>query len=637
MNKTIFSTLTNVKALGDNKFRGIASTSTKDRHGDIVVSKGAKFKLPLPLLRMHDHNNPVGSVVSAVVNDNNIEVEFELAKPTSKTLRERVSSFADEVANNLIRGLSIGFIPLKQKVIDGVLHFTEWEWTELSGVTVPANSEATIENISKSYCTAFSSNEPKNKTIKLNNKGNKMNLKEHIKNIQDKIKSLKLDLNSITKASMNESRSMTDEENEKFDDVNSEIKTLNRDLDKFQAMLDSEDQEKAAQAKSLNQSNRSNTMPHVSVVKEQLEPGQAFARLVKIKGATQAKNGFSSEEQAAAAMYGQNSQVYDIVRQKAAVPAATTSDSDWAGFLLNDGGAAADFVTFLRPRTILGRFGSDGLPSLRKVPFRTDLKTLTSGMSGYWVGEGKAKPLTQFEGDSKIIEPTKVANIAVATRELLMSSSPSADLLIRDQLVSALAARLDTDFIDPTKTAVPGVSPASITNSITPITSSGCDSDAVRCDISAAFRAFAAANNPLSSGVWIMGSAAAINLWQMKNPLGQPEYSDMRMNGGFFAGLPVIVSDYVPGDTVVLVNASDIYYADEGGVEVSVSTEASLEMADNPSHNSDTPTGSSSLVSMFQTNSVAFLAERTISWARRRASGVQVITDVDWGCCDESP
>lgn len=61
-----------------------------------------------------------------------------------------------------------------------------------------------------------------------------------------------------------------------------------------------------------------------------------------------------------------------------------------------------------------------------------------------------------------------------------------------------------------------------------------------------------------------------------------------------------------------------------------MSTEASLQMLDNPTNDSVTPTATS-LVSMFQTNSVAFRAERTINWTRRRDTGVALIEDVAWG------
>jgi hypothetical protein len=38
-----------------------------------------------------------------------------------------------------------------------------------------------------------------------------------------------------------------------------------------------------------------------------------------------------------------------------------------------------------------------------------------------------------------------------------------------------------------------------------------------------------------------------------------------------------------------------------------------------------------SLVSLWQTNSVGFRAERTLNWARRRASAVAVLGGVHWG------
>ncbi|MDF3606323.1 phage major capsid protein [Paracoccus sp. DMF-8] len=100
------------------------------------------------------------------------------------------------------------------------------------------------------------------------------------------------------------------------------------------------------------------------------------------------------------------------------------------------------------------------------------------------------------------------------------------------------------------------------------------------------------------------------------------------MNGGTLFGLPVIVSEHVPSGTVALVNTSDIYLGDEGGFSVDFSREASVQMDDSP----DNPTTATTvLVSLWQRNLVGFLAERTISWARRRASSVQVLSGVDWG------
>ena len=216
--------------------------------------------------------------------------------------------------------------------------------------------------------------------------------------------------------------------------------------------------------------------------------------------------------------------------------------------------------------------------------------------------------------------------------ELIRDSSPSSDVLVRNSLAKAIAKRSDLSFIDPTSAAVSGVRPASILNGITALTNStATGADGVREDVQKIIGAFVTANNPLTSGVWVMGGIYALRLMTMMNPLGQREFPGITMQGGTFFELPVIVSNYLT-DYVALVNAEDIYLADEGGGDIAMSTEASLEMADNPTQDAGAATPvDAELVSMFQTNSVAFRAERTVNWARRRTSAVAWMDDITWG------
>lgn len=357
-----------------------------------------------------------------------------------------------------------------------------------------------------------------------------------------------------------------------------------------------------------------------------LAPGIEFARLAKVRAISR----LDSEPALAVAerLYGENSNAYGHI--KATVAAGSTASGNWAAALVGDETSAfADFVAFLRPATILGKFGMGNVPSLRSISFRTPLITQTGGGAGYWVGEGKPKPLTSFNFTRTTLDPLKVANIAVLTEESIRDSNPSSESIVRDALRDALAERLDTDFIDPSKTASAGVSPASITNGAEAIAATSyTDADDIRLDVRSVFQKFIDADNPPTSGVWIMSATNALALSLILNPLGQPEFPGMSMNGGVFMGLPVIVSEYA-GTTVALVNASDIYLGDEGGVSVDMSREASLEMLDS-GFTQNQPTGAS-LVSMFQNNLVALRAERTINWARRRTSAVTYLTGVAWG------
>ncbi|WP_347464230.1 HK97 family phage prohead protease [Acinetobacter thermotolerans] len=137
--------------------KGIASTPSPDRADDIVDPQGAKFALPIPFLWQHMHSQPIGEVTEAVVTDKGIEVTVQIAKIEEEgKLKDRIDEAWQSIKSGLVKGLSIGFrgITVEDIPRSWGLHFKEWEWFELSAVTVPANAEASIteiKTISKSF------------------------------------------------------------------------------------------------------------------------------------------------------------------------------------------------------------------------------------------------------------------------------------------------------------------------------------------------------------------------------------------------------------------------------------------------------------------------------------------------------
>lgn len=638
------------------EFTGIASTIATDRDGDVVEPKGAEFKLPIPLLWQHRHDQPIGQVVSAKVTDKGIEVKCKLAKVDAPSqLAARLEEAWQSIKTGLVRGLSIGFIGKEYSFNDnGGVNFLRWDWTELSAVTIPANSEAgiiAVKSLDKEQRAALgetvaSESNPvgasTTKTVSIKNpvkkpeEGKKMaTLQEQLAGYKAALVEKQARMQEIMKEAGDAGVTLDAEQTEEFDNLEAEVGALEKHIDRLTKV----EKSAVATAKPVTQDERGTAVEFQSLQvraknTQKLEPGIAFARAAKCLALGHLEH--RDATQIAKSLYdGQEGVIAATQRlvTKAAVAPATTTNSTWAKPLVGDETSVyADFVEYLRPQTILGRFGQNGVPSLRNVPFRTPLIGQTSGGDGYWVGEGNAKPLTKFDFNRTTLEPLKVANIAVATMEVIRDSSPAADGIIRDQLAAALRERLDIDFIDPAKAAVSGVSPASILNGVAGIPSAGNTADDVRTDIRALFNAFIAANNAPQNGVFIMTATTALALSLMQNPLGQVEFPNIGMNGGTLFGLPVIVSEYVPtasaGSLVALVNASDIYVGDEGGIDVSMSTEASLQMDSTP----DNPTTASTvLVSLWQRNLVGFRAERTISWARRRASAVAYLTGVNWG------
>jgi len=476
-----------------------------------------------------------------------------------------------------------------------------------------------------------------------------MTLAEQLAKLRETHKAKAQKMGEIAQKSMDETRSMNTAEQEEFD-------TLKADIDNLDGSIKRLEELQAIQARSATPApviaaaneeaaNRvvSTAAPGIQVrsAPGKKEPGLAFAQYTKcfLLGKTLGRSPVDIAKQ----LYKDDERIIALT-EKAAVAAANTLNDSWAGALvLDEGGVFADFNEFLLPETIYGKFGTAGIPSLNLVPFNVPFGAETAVSDGYWVGEGKPKPVTKGAFARDTLAPLKVAAITVATKELLRHASLPAELRLRNMLVKGLRRRLDIDFIDPAKAAVAGVSPASILNGATGIPSSGTDADAIRCDFQALVAAYLAENNSLNSAVWIMPTNIALAVSLLRNPLGQLEFPGMTMRGGLLEGIPVIVSDYVPVDSdgaiVALINANDIYVGDEGGFSIDMSTEAALQMDNAPTNASVSGAGSdtvvaTSMVSLWQTNSVGFLAEREINWMRNpwRVAAVY-LTGVQWGAC----
>lgn len=633
-------TLMTVKSVNEDErvITGIASTPSPDRDGDILESGGATYRSDTPFLWQHDRSQPIGTCTPKMVKEG-MQITAKLAKPTPdmpSQLAARLDEAWASIKAGLVRGLSIGFLPKEYSYLDeGGVRFIKWDLLEVSAVTIPANAECSIQTV-KSFDRQFlaasgnvkpvvtaspSAGATAKKPTEI--KGKNMNIAEQIKSFETKRATLASVMETIMSKAADEGRTLDAEEEEKYELNSSEIKSVDIHLSRLRDMENSmaktaKPVTKAATGEVAVVDNRA---PGIIHVEQKLEKGIAFARFAK---ALAAANGSRSEAlEIAKKQYPLDAKLHHVL--KAAVGAGTTTDPAWAGSLVEYQEYANDFVEFLRPQTIIGRFGQGSIPSLRQVPFNIRIPAQTSGGSANWVGQGKAKPLTKFDFESITFGFSKVAAIAVLTDELIRFSNPAADALVRNALAEAVIARLDTDFINPAKAEVANVSPASITNGITGIPSTG-DPDA---DAEAAFAQFVVANLQPTGGVWIMSSTNALALSMKKNALGQKMYPEMTLLGGTFQGLPAIVSQYA-GTNLTLLNAPDIYLADDGGVAVDMSREASLEMESDPTGDSVTPTGTE-MVSMFQTNSVAIRAERWINWKRRRTAAVAVITNVNYG------
>lgn len=657
-----------IKTVSEDRriIRGVATTPATDRVGDIVEPLGVSFKNPMPLLWQHKHDKPVGFVKFDKPTKDGITFEAELPTIAEEgTLRDRIEEAWQSVKAGLVSAVSIGFRAVEYAFMDdGGIRFSKSEVYELSLVTIPANAEAVItaKNFDAemvSVIKSFDTNAPAATGIPkrpsrtapgASGKSTKpVNLKpaekrtmaktiaEQIAALETKRAAHAARMEEIMTKSAEEGRSTEADEQEEFDTLEGEVDQIDADLKRFRAL----EKAKANTAQRVIASEVKSEADGAGLrsgspiqVKANVEKGTAFTRYAM--ALMQSKGNLMQAAELAKRWDDQTPEVSTVL--KAAVSAGTTTDATWAKPLVEYQNMASEFAELLRPQTIIGR-----IPGLRNVPFNIKVPRQTAGSTAQWVGEGKPKPVSALAFDSITLGITKLAGIVVLTDELIRLSNPSAEAIVRQDLIDTIVQTMDRDFVDPSNAGTSNVKPASITNGVTPVVASGTDADAVRADVQALMAKFLTANMSLAGSVWIMNETTALSLALMLNPLGQQEFSGLAVNGtsgGTFFGMPVILSENIPanagsgeplegaGGRIILAKASEIMVADDGQTLLDASNQASLEMDSSPT---SPVTASTVMVSLWQHNMVGIRAERFINWTKRRAGAVQYIDSVRYG------
>ncbi len=622
-----YSILEIKSAVDDTRtLEGIATTPTTDRMGDVVETAGVQFKLPLPLLYQHNSRQPIGTVTSAKVTKSGIQIQAKLAD-------KGIAPFIDEawalIKAGLIRGLSIGFRTLEESFDRerGGFNILRSEWLELSAVTIPANADATItsvksfdsEALAASGRTRNGSQSDTTKTypgVSGNHRGNE------VKTILEKIQDAEAEL-KIKRLRMDEIVDSDDaEEQAEYSTLTKEADTM---ADRITALrshakaIGSAVTVKAATQDEGSRSRSTRETRETVEVKTALPKGHAMARqvicLVNAQG-----NPYVAAD--LAKKYYKDSPEVEL-SIKATIAAGDTTTSGFASQLVPAAGNLQnDFIELLRPATLIGK-----IPGLKRVPFNVSIPLETVGSTFTWVGESAPKPVSAMTFDSVTLRWAKAAGIVVITKELAKFSSPSAEAIIKDSMVQQCTKFLDEQFITDTVAEVSNVSPGSILNGKSAAASTGgTTAGDFIYDLSVAMGAFVTSGNNPADAVILLSATNAYNLSIMRNSLSSSlEFPNLTINGGNIGGIPVVVSQSV-GTRLVVVKASEILLADDGGMEISVSDQASVEMSSTPIAGEASPITGAILQSFWQRNLIGIRVERFVTWKRARASSVEWIS-----------
>lgn len=650
--------LLEVKSVSDETrtFEGWATTPKLDRQGDIVDWEGLTFGNSIKLLLYHNSTLPVGNVKFGAPTKRGLPFKASIPNVVEPgTVKDRVEEAWHSVKYDLIAAVSIGFRVLDDAIerIETGYKFLKTEILELSLVPIPANDQAVITSFKSmdgaaiAHIKSFDTNVPaatgqmdrsanlpgvtgKTSTKPVNLKAKEakpiMNATEHVAALEAKHASLSASLSAIQSKPAEEGRTKDASEKEEYTTVKGELEAVMEEL------KDARDTERLMKAtakpvvgRTSEEGTGTRSLVQSVTVSRGLPKGLLFTRLAAAKICSRLDN--IPAHQVAKSMFPDTPEVELML--KAAVASGNTTDSTWAQPLVQLQNANEEFLDLLRPATIIGR-----IPGFLTIPFNTRIPMATLDPTAYWVGEGQIKPVSAGAFDKVELTFNKAAGIVVMTEELVRFSKPNADTLMQRALVKAVTYLTDRTFVDPTASAT-GSSPASVTNGVSAIAATGTTADAFRDDFGSLLDAFVAADMDISDLILVMRPTQAMRLGMLRNTIGIKEFPDIGRDGGVIEGVSVITSNNLPatggspadGYPIIGLLPSQILLADEGGVTIDMSREASLVMDSAP----DSPESASTITrNLWQHNELAVKAERFITWKKARSGVVQYISNAKY-------
>lgn len=262
------------------------------------------------------------------------------------------------------------------------------------------------------------------------------------------------------------------------------------------------------------------------------------------------------------------------------------------------------------------------LQNLRRTPMFTRVFMNAAGVVATTPGEGSGAPVLKGDWSGVQLTPKLHTGIIVTTDEIAKSTSPEALAGLIGDLAAAVVAAEDRAMIDPTVSG-------SILNGASNFVGTGTAVANTDADLRALVDAVNGADHP--GAAFLMTKRSATYLSLLRGTGGGAAYPNISPQGGTLIGLPVFITSAVgqPGSPassfVGLVNPSEVFFAD-GGVALTASKNATLEMNETPTASSATATGSTTnLVSMFQANATAAKMVRESSWVARSGSAAYFV------------
>ncbi len=312
----------------------------------------------------------------------------------------------------------------------------------------------------------------------------------------------------------------------------------------------------------------------------------------------------------------------DIDLAKMAVDARTkamaATDAAAGGFLVPTQ-FSQDVIELLRPASIVRSLNPLVIPmptgSLR-------IPKITTGATAAYQGENANITASQPVVGQVVLSFKKLTALVPVSNDLLRYSSPSADTIVRDDVVRAIAQRENQAFL---RDAGTDATPKGMLNwapAANRVASTGTALANVVADLSQNMLTLMNANIPEGRWAWLMSPRNFLTLTTIANANGFFVFRDEMVQRGTLWGFPFGKSTQVPGTgatgELYLTNMADAVIGEAQNMIVDASMEAAYVDS----------TGT--MIAAYSQDQTVVRAITEHDFAMRRAESVAVITTMSW-------
>lgn len=307
---------------------------------------------------------------------------------------------------------------------------------------------------------------------------------------------------------------------------------------------------------------------------------------------------------------------------EAIVKALQSDEGSTGGYLVPEE-YSSELIEYLRPLSVVRRMN----PVIMSMPTGTlSIPAMTGGATSGYIGEGDNIGKSEQTFGQVKLTWKKLACLVPISNDLIRFSSPSADAVVRDDLVGSMAQREDAAFIrdDGTNDKPKGL--YGWIDSDNKFDANGTVNLAnVTIDLGKAILALKQAHCLFLRPGWLFSPRTEFYLITLRDSNGNYAFKDEMANGRIF-GFPYAVTTQIPdnlGDDedeseIYLVDFADAVIGESSQIEIDVSTEAAYY-------------NGSSVVAAFSLDQTVLRAIARHDFAMRRATSGAVIEAVTWG------